>query len=67
MSSPCLRISNLLQSPSMRCFGPQPMKKVSHRKETEVHPCTQSSDMDKWGNQDAIPMGRVVSRKQSSE
>ena len=31
------------------------MKKVSHRKETEVRPWTQSSNVDKRGNQDAIP------------
>ena len=52
---------DLLQSLSMRCFGAYPMKKVSYRKETEVRPWTQSLDVDKRGNQDAIPVEHVVS------
>ena len=61
LSSPCLGISNLLQSSSMRCFGVHPIK-VSHKKETEVRLWTQSSNVDNWGNQDAIPTKHVVSR-----
>ena len=63
MSSPCLGISNFLQNSSIRCFGAHPMKKVFHRKETKVCPRTQSLDMDKRGNQDAIPAEYVVSRR----
>ena len=63
MLSPCLGASDLLQSPNMRCFGDHPMKKVSHKRETEVRLWTQSSDMDMRDNQDAIPSEHVVSQK----
>ena len=49
------------KSPSMR-FNNHPMKKVSHKRETEVHLWTQSSDMDTKDNQDAIPLEHVVSQ-----
>ena len=44
-----------MKSPSMRCFGDHLIKKVSHKRKTEVRLWTQSSDMDMKGNQDAIP------------
>ena len=56
-----------MSSACIRCFGAHHMKKVFHRKETEVRPWIQSSDMDKWGKQDVTPAERVVSRRQSPE
>ena len=67
MSSPYLGISDFLQSPSMRCLGAHPMWKVSHKREIETHPWTQSSDANKWGSQDALPAECEVSRIQDPE
>ena len=61
MSSPCLGILDLLQSSSMRCFSAHPMK-VSHKNVIEVRFCTQFSNVDNRGNQDAIPTKHVVPR-----
>ena len=44
----------------MRCFVDHPMKKVSHKRDIEVHLWTQSSDVDIRGNQDAIPSEHVA-------
>ena len=60
MSSPCLGISNLLQSLSMGCFVSYPIWKASHRSETEACLWTQSKDAHNRSNQDAIPSGHVV-------
>ena len=46
----------------MRFFGDHPMKKVSHKRETEVHPWTQSLDMDNRGSQKIPPSEHVVSQ-----
>ena len=63
MSSPYSGTLDLLQSPSMRCFGDHPMKKVSHKRVAEVHLWTQSLDVDIWANQDAIPSEQVAHRR----
>ena len=51
-----------MQSLSIRCFNDHPMKKVPHKRETEVHLWTQFSDMDTKDNQDAIPLEHVASQ-----
>ena len=67
MSSLYLGISDLLQSPSMGCFDVHSIWRVSHRSETKFRLWTQSSDADKQGSQDALPVGRVVSWIQDPE
>ena len=63
MSSPYSRTSNLLQSPSIRCFDGHPMMKVSHKRETRIRFWTQSAYEDNRGNQDVIPLGHVAHQR----
>ena len=55
MSSPCLGISDHLQSLSKGCFNGHPKKKVSHKRESRVYLWTQSTDEHNQGSQDALP------------
>ena len=60
MSSLYSGTSNLLQSPSMKCFDDYPMKKMSHKRETKVHIWTYSVDEGNRGSQETPPSKRVV-------
>ena len=62
MSSPCPGTSDLLQSPSMRCFDNHPMKKVSHKRKTRVRLWTQATDKDNRGSQETPYLECVVPR-----
>ena len=59
MSSPCYGTSDLLQSPSKRCFDGHPKIKVSYKRKTRVRLWTHSADEYIRGNQDEIPSERA--------
>ena len=63
MSSPYSRTSDLLQSPSIRCFDSHPMMKVSRKRETRVRLWTQFAKEDIQGNQDMIPSKHVAHQR----
>ena len=63
MSSPYSGTSDLLQSPSMKCFDGHPKMKVSYKRERRVCLWTQSTDNDIQGNQDVIPLEHVAHQR----